>query len=158
MASIQITLNPSSNTAGTGTLSNASNAYTSTTSTTYATLSGRSGTTTTYLGFDFSNIPTDAIIESIACSVKARVNNASRFSAATASLYLGTSPISDSISFRSTADTVYQLTNIRNINRENLDNIQIFFSITKSYRYSTANASIYGAAFSKISLVLRVPL
>lgn len=147
MASIQITLNPSSNTAGTGTLSNASNAYTSTTSTTYATLSGSSTGTpyTTYLGFDFSSIPTDAIIESIACSVKASVNNASRFSAATASLYLGTSSISDSISFRSTSDTVYQLTNIRNINRENLDNIQIFFSITKSSRYSTANAYIYGA-------------
>ena len=81
MASIQITLNPSSNTAGTGTLSNASNAYASTTSTNYATLSGSSTGTpyTTYLGFDFSNIPTDAIIESIACSVKARVNNTSRF-------------------------------------------------------------------------------
>ena len=37
MASIQITLNPSSNTTGTGTLSNASSAYTSTTSTTVAT-------------------------------------------------------------------------------------------------------------------------
>lgn len=147
MASIQITLNPSSNTTGTGTLSNASSAYTSTTSTTYATLSGSSTGTpyTTYLGFDFSNIPTDAIIESIACSVKARVNNTSRFSAATASLYLGTSSISDSISFRNTGETVYQLSNIRSIDRENLDNIQLFFSITKSSRYSTANAYIYGA-------------
>lgn len=146
MASIQITLNPSSNTAGTGTLSNASSAYTSTTSTTYATLSGRSTGTayTTYLGFDFSSIPTDAIIESIACSVKASVNNASRFSAATASLYLGTSSISDSISFISTSETVYQLSNIRAINRENLDNIQLLFSITKSSWY-TANAYIYGA-------------
>ena len=147
MASIQITLNPSSNTAGTGTLSNASNAYASTTSTNRATLSGSSSETTytTYLGFDFSSIPDNAIIESIACSFKAKVSNANRFSAATASLYLGTSSISDSISFISTAETVYQLTNIRNINRENLDNIQIFFSITKSFRYSTANASIYGA-------------
>lgn len=147
MASIQITLNPSSNTTGTGTLTNASNAYASTTSTNRATLSGSSTGTpyTTYLGFDFSSIPTDAIIESIACSVKASVNNASRFSAATASLYLGTSSISDSISFRSTSDTVYQLSNIRSIDRENLDNIQIFFSITKSSRYSTANAYIYGA-------------
>ena len=147
MASIQITLNPSSNTAGTGTLSNASNAYASTTSTNSATLSGSSSETTytTYLGFDFSSIPDNAIIESIACSFKAKVSNANRFRTATASLYLGTSSISDSISFRSTADTVYQLTNIRNINRENLDNIQIFFSITKSSRYSTANASIYGA-------------
>ena len=42
MASIQITLNPSSNTTGTGTLSNVSNAYASTTSTNRATLSGRS--------------------------------------------------------------------------------------------------------------------
>lgn len=147
MASIQITLNPSSNTAGTGTLSNASNAYASTTSTNSATLSGSSSETTytTYLGFDFSSIPDNAIIESIACSFKAKVSNVNRFSAATASLYLGTSSISDSISFKSTADTVYQLTNIRNINRENLDNIQIFFSITKSSRFSTANASIYGA-------------
>ena len=147
MASIQITLNPSSNTAGTGTLSNASNAYASTTSTNSATLSGSSSETTytTYLGFDFSSIPDNAIIESIACSFKAKVSNVNRFSAATASLYLGTSSISDSISFKSTADTVYQLTNIRNINRENLDNIQIFFSITKSSRYFTANASIYGA-------------
>lgn len=146
MASIQITLNPSSNTAGTGTLSNASNAYASTTSTNYATLSGRSTGTayTTYLGFDFSSIPTDAIIESIACSVKASVNNASRFSAATASLYLGTSSISDSISFINTAETVYQLSNIRSIDRENLDNIQLLFSITKSSWY-TANAYIYGA-------------
>ena len=147
MASIQITLNPSSNTAGTGTLTNASNAYASTTSTNSATLSGSSSETTytTYLGFDFSSIPDNAIIESIACSFKAKVSNANRFRTATASLYLGTSSISDSISFRSTADTIYQLTNIRNINRENLDNIQIFFSITKSSRYSTANASIYGA-------------
>lgn len=146
MASIQITLNPSSNTTGTGTLSNASNAYASTTSTNYATLSGRSTGTayTTYLGFDFSSIPTDAIIESIACSVKASVNNASRFSAATASLYLGTSSISDSISFINTAETVYQLSNIRSIDRENLDNIQLLFSITKSSWY-TANAYIYGA-------------
>ena len=146
MASIQITLNPSSNTAGTGTLTNASNAYASTTSTNSATLSGRSTGTayTTYLGFDFSNIPTDAIIESIACSVKARVNNTSRFSAATASLYLGTSSISDSISFISTSETVYQLSNIRTINRENLDNIQLLFSITKS-SWLAANAYIYGA-------------
>ena len=146
MASIQITLNPSSNTAGTGTLSNASNAYASTTSTNSATLSGSSNGTsyTTYFGFDFSSIPTDAIIESIACSVKARVNNASRFSAATASLYLGTSSISDSISFISTSETVYQLSNIRTINRENLDNIQLLFSITKS-SWLTANAYIYGA-------------
>ena len=146
MASIQITLNPSSNTAGTGTLSNVSRAYASTTSTNYATLSGSSNGTsyTTYFGFDFSSIPTDAIIESIACSVKARVNNASRFSAATASLYLGTSSISDSISFISTSETVYQLSNIRTINRENLDNIQLLFSITKS-SWPTANAYIYGA-------------
>ena len=146
MASIQITLNPSSNTPGTGTLTNVSRAYASTTSTNYATLSGRSTGTayTTYLGFDFSNIPTDAIIESIACSVKASVNNASRFSAATASLYLGTSSISDSISFISTSETVYQLSNIRSIDRENLDNIQLLFSITKS-SWSTANAYIYGA-------------
>ena len=146
MASIQITLNPSSNTAGTGTLSNASNAYASTTSTNSATLSGSSNGTsyTTYFGFDFSSIPTDAIIESIACSVKASVNNASRFSAATASLYLGTSSISDSISFISTSETVYQLSNIRTINRENLDNIQLLFSITKS-SWLTANAYIYGA-------------
>lgn len=146
MASIQITLNPSSNTAGTGTLSNASNAYASTTSTNYATLSGRSTGTayTTYLGFDFSSIPTDAIIESIACSVKASVNNASRFSDATASLYLGTSSISNSISFRNTGETVYQLSNIRSIDRENLDNVQLLFSITKSSK-NTANAYIYGA-------------
>ena len=86
MASIQITLNPSSNTAGTGTLSNASRAYASTTSTNRATLSGSStGTLTTYLGFDFSNIPANAIIESIACSFKAKVSTTNRISAATAS-------------------------------------------------------------------------
>ena len=108
MASIQITLNPSSNTAGTGTLSNASRAYASTTSTTYATLSGRSTGTayTNYLGIDFYSITNDAIIESIACSVKASVNNASRFSDATARLYLGTSSIRDTISYIRTSETV----------------------------------------------------
>ena len=145
MASIQITLNPSSNTAGTGTLSNASNAYASTTSTNRATLSGSStGTLTTYLGFDFSNIPANAIIESIACSVKASVPNTSNVTSATTQLYYGTTAASNSASFRRTSTSAYTLTNITTVSRDDLNDLKRLFTLVISRR-SNRSAYIYGA-------------
>ena len=146
MASIQITLNPSSNTAGTGTLSNASNAYASTTSTNYATLSGSSNGTsyTTYFGFDFSSIPTDAIIESIACSVKASVSKTSNVTSATTQLYYGTTTASASVSFRNTTARVYTLTNITAVSRANLNDLKLLVTLVTSTT-STRSAYIYGA-------------
>ena len=145
MASIQITLNPSSNTKGTHTLTNASSAYTSTTSTTYATLSGNSaGTYTTYLGFDFSNIPDNAIIESIACSFKASVSKTKSISSATAQLYYGTTTASASVSFRNTTARVYTLTNITAVSRANLNDLKLLVTLVTSTT-STRSAYIYGA-------------
>ena len=145
MASIQITLNPSSNTKGTHTLTNASSAYTSTTSTTYATLSGNSaGTYTTYLGFDFSSIPTDAIIESIACSFKASVSRTNSISSATAQLYYGTTSASTSASFLSTTANTYALSNITTVSRADLNDLKLLFTLAIS-RTSNRSAYIYGA-------------
>ena len=145
MASIQITLNPSSNTKGTHTLTNASSAYTSTTSTTYATLSGNSaGTYTTYLGFDFSNIPDNAIIESIACSFKASVSKTNSISSATAQLYYGTTTASTSVSFRSTSANTYTLSNITTVSRADLNDLKLLFTLAIS-RTSNRSAYIYRA-------------
>ena len=145
MASIQITLNPSSNTKGTHTLTNASSAYTSTTSTTCATLSGNSaGTYTTYLGFDFSNIPDNAIIESIACSFKASVSKTKNISSATAQLYYGTTTASASVSFRNTTARVYALTNIKTVSRADLNDLKLLVTLVTNTT-STRSAYIYGA-------------
>ena len=144
MASIQITLNPSSNTSGTKLLNNASNAYASTTSTNRATLSGSSGTTTTYLGFDFSSIPDNAIIESIACSFKASVSNTGNVTSATTQLYYGTTTASASVSFRNTTARVYTLTNITAVSRANLNDLKLLVTLVTSTT-RTRSAYIYGA-------------
>ena len=144
MASIQITLNPSSNTIGTKLLTNASNAYASTTSTNRATLSGSSGTTTTYLGFDFSSIPDNAIIESIACSFKASVSNTGNVTSATTQLYYGTTTASASVSFRNTTARVYTLTNITAVSRANLNDLKLLVTLVTSTT-RTRSAYIYGA-------------
>ena len=144
MASIQITLNPSSNTIGTKLLTDASNAYASTTSTNRATLSGSSGTTTTYLGFDFSSIPDNAIIESIACSFKASVSNTGNVTSATTQLYYGTTTASASVSFRNTTARVYTLTNITAVSRANLNDLKLLVTLVTSTT-RTRSAYIYGA-------------
>ena len=144
MASIQITLNPSSNTSGTKLLTNASNAYASTTSTNRATLSGSSETATTYLGFDFSSIPDNAIIESIACSFKASVSNTGNVTSATTQLYYGTTTASASVSFRNTTARVYTLTNITAVSRANLNDLKLLVTLVTSTT-RTRSAYIYGA-------------
>ena len=78
-------------------LTSIANAYTNTSSTTYAQLNTPTRTTGTYLiyftGFDFSEIPSDAIVNSVTIKVKCRVNSTSYISSAYVQAYKGTTAV-----------------------------------------------------------------
>lgn len=82
------------------------NGYTDSSSTTYARFTLSSGSTgSIYFTFDTSAIPADATIDSIACSVRARVSSTSRVTSTQAQLYSGTTAKGSNSTFASTSTT-----------------------------------------------------
>jgi len=83
-----------------------SNGYTGSDSTTYARFTLSSGATGyLYYMFDTSDIPSGATIDSISCSVRARVSSTSRVTSTNAQLYSGTTAKGSSSTFASTSST-----------------------------------------------------
>ena len=83
-----------------------SDGYTDSSSTTYARFTLSSGATGyLYYTFDCSSIPSDATINSVACSVRARVSSTSRVTSTNAQLYTGTTAKGSSSTFASTSST-----------------------------------------------------
>ena len=80
-------------------ISNASNMYTNVDSTTYATVNHKRSRTTSYYtyvkGFNFDDIPADAIINSAMVKVKAKVTSASSYAPA---LYNNTTSLGQNLS------------------------------------------------------------
>ena len=110
---------------------------------------------TSYLvyGFDTSNIPSNAIITSVTCSVKASYyNNTSCFSGHVAQLYSGTTAKGSSTSITGTGGTASTQTvdGGSSWTRAELNNVKIRYTVTRSSSNTTtaASFSFWGATLS----------
>ena len=130
-------------------ISNASNMYTNTDSTTYATVNHtRSRTTSYYIyvrGFNFDDIPADAIINSATVKVKAKVTSAGSYAPA---LYNNTTSLdqnlSGNIGTTATTSTV-DITSNWETYKGYGNNFGIRLQLNRSSRYTASSMNIYGA-------------
>ena len=131
-------------------ISNASNMYTNTDSTTYATLNHtRNYSTTSYYiyvkGFNFNDIPADAIINSAIVKVKAKVTSANSYAPA---LYNNTTSLgqnlSENIGTTTTTSTV-DITSNWETYKGYGSNFGIRLRLSRSSRYTASSMNIYGA-------------
>lgn len=126
-------------------VTNLQNAYNSTENTTYATFGLRTGTYLTYiyLTFDLSSIPANAVINSVSCNVKVRIENAntSRIAEKQVQLFSGTEA-------KGTATTIPFFESIVSLDtgtwtREELDNLTLRFYAKRGYTGTSNNYYIY---------------
>ena len=130
-------------------ISNASNMYTNIDSTTYATVNHNRYRTTSYdiyvKGFNFDDIPTDAIINSAIVKVKAKVTNASSY---TPALYNNTTSLDQNfdgtIGTTDTTRTV-DITSNWETYKGYGSNFGIRLQLNRSSRYTASSMNIYGA-------------
>lgn len=130
-------------------ISNASNMYTNIDSTTYATVNHtRSRTTSCYIyvrGFNFDDIPADAIINSAIVKVKAKVTSASSYAP---TLYNNTTSLnqnlSENIGTTTTTSTV-DITSNWGTYKGYGSNFGIGLRLNRSSRYIASSMNIYGA-------------
>lgn len=130
-------------------ISNASNMYTNIDSTTYATVNHtRSRTTSYYIyvrGFNFDDIPADAIINSAIVKVKAKVTSASSYAP---TLYNNTTSLnqnlSENIGTTTTTSTV-DITSNWETYKEHGNNFGIRLRLNRSSRNTASSMNIYGA-------------
>ena len=130
-------------------ISNASNMYTNIDSTTYATVNHtRSRTTSYYIyvkGFNFDNIPADAIINSAIVKVKAKVTSAGSYAP---TLYNNTTSLnqnlSENIGTTTTTSTV-DITSNWETYKGYGSNFGIGLRLNRSSRYTASSMNIYGA-------------
>lgn len=126
------------------------NAFANSTSTTYAEINPPSSTMTNpctqRFGFgNFSDIPENAVINSISCTVKICSSNGSGLSIATVQLYNGDVAKGSEIDFHTSTDTTpRQFTNTGSWTREELDNLELRIICKKSGN-STRYVRFYGA-------------
>lgn len=130
-------------------ISNASNMYTNTDSTTYATVNHTRSRTTSYYvyvrGFNFDDIPADAIINSAIVKVKAKVTRASSYAPR---LYNNTSSLSKNLSGNigtsittSTADITSNWETYKGYG----NNFGIRLQLNRSSSGTASSMNIYGA-------------
>lgn len=126
-------------------VTNLQNAYNGTENTTYATFGLRTGITETYvyLTFDLSSIPTNAIINSVSCDVKSRIENqnTSRIAEKQVQLFSGTEA-------KGTATTIPTSASIVSLDsetwtREELDNLTLRFYAKRGYTGTSNSYAIY---------------
>lgn len=126
-------------------VTNLQNAYNSTENTTYATFGLRTGTYLTYiyLTFDLSSIPANAVINSVSCNVKVRIENAntSRIAEKQVQLFSDTEA-------KGTATTIPFSASIVSLDtgtwtREELDNLTLRFYAKRGYTGTSNNYYIY---------------
>ena len=130
-------------------ISNASNMYTNIDSTTYATVNHtRSRTTSYYIyvrGFNFDDIPADAIINSAIVKVKAKVTSASSYAP---TLYNNTTSLnqnlSENIGTTTTTSTV-DITSNWETYKGYGNNFGIRLRLNRSSRDTASSMNIYGA-------------
>lgn len=120
-------------------------AYTDASSTTYTQLNiSKNKTGTIYFtGFDFSAIPSNASITSVTIKVRCMVSSTTYVSAASVQASKGTTRVGSATNCRTTTNTLYTLTS-GSWSREDLDNLRIYYSATKTNTNSTAYIRIYG--------------
>lgn len=146
-----LTFNPTGNTGATNmSISNASQGYHGSDWTTnYATVNV-SSTSAGYIYFTFSvsNIPSNATITGVTCSVRERASNNNRISNASIQLYSNTtakgSPTSTSLT---ATTTVYNITDAGTWTVSELDNIRLRVNAQRSSSNS-ASIRFYGATLS----------
>ena len=130
-------------------ISNASNMYTNTDSTTYATINHTRSRTTSYYvyvrGFNFDDIPSDAIINSAIVKVKAKVTSASSYAPA---LYNNTTSLDQNLSgnIGTTATTsTIDITSNWETYKGYGNNFGIRLRLNRSSRNTASSMNIYGA-------------
>ena len=122
-----------------------SNGYDSVSSSTYAYIQCNTGSrATTYISYTFnvSDIPSNATIDSISCSVKARVSSTSYISTAVLQLYNGSTAKGSSTSARTTTASTYTLTP-GTWTRSELDNIEVRYTATRGTSNTSRGAYLY---------------
>ena len=130
-------------------ISNASNLYTNIDSTTYATVNHTRRSTTSYYiyvkGFNFNDIPADAIINSATVKVKAKVTSAGSYAPA---LYNNTTSLGQNLSGNIGTTTTTSTVNITS-NWETYQgygsNFGIRLRLSRSNRNTASSMNIYGA-------------
>lgn len=130
-------------------ISNASNMYTNTDSTTYATVNHTRRSTTSYYiyvkGFNFNDIPADAIINSATVKVKAKVTSAGSYAP---TLYNNTTSLnqnlSENIGTTTTTSTVDITSNWETYKGYD-SNFGIRLRLNRSSRNTASSMNIYGA-------------
>lgn len=149
-----LTFNPTGNTGATNmTISNASQGYHGSDWTSnYATVSvGSTSAGYIYFTFSVSNIPSNATITSVTCSVRERANQNNRVSNASIQLYNNTtakgSPTSTSLT---TTATVYNITNANagTWTVSELSNIRLRINGQRASSNSSGSIRFYGATLS----------
>lgn len=131
-------------------ISNASNMYTDTDSTTYATVDHtRNYSTTSYYiyikGFNFDDIPADAIINSATVKIKAKVTNASSYAP---TLYNDTTSLNQNLSgnIETTATTsTVDITSNWETYKGYGSNFGIRLQLNRSSFWTASSMNIYGA-------------
>lgn len=130
-------------------ISNASNMYTNIDSTTYATVNHTRRSTTSYYiyvkGFNFNDIPADAIINSATVKVKAKVTSADSYAPA---LYNNTTSLDQNLSGNiETTDTIstVDITSNWETYKGYGNNFGIRLRLSRSSRYTASSMNIYGA-------------
>ena len=130
-------------------ISNASNMYTNIDSTTYATVNHTRRSTTSYYiyvkGFNFNDIPADAIINSATVKVKAKVTSAGSYAPA---LYNNTTSLDQNLSGNiGTTDTIstVDITSNWETYKGYGSNFGIRLRLNRSSRNTASSMNIYGA-------------
>ena len=143
-------------------VSNAANMYTDTDSETYATVTNsQTGTTSYYLyirGFDFSQVPGNAVVTDWAVKLKARESGVSTSSSYAPKLCHGTSQITSTMSAVSTTATVREFTDV-GADWEDLvgygSDLGIRINCRRASRNTTGYMYVYGA---EIEVTYTVPV
>lgn len=141
------TANPSSH-SGTG-LTEPTNAYTDETSTTAArvrvtTTSG--GTTSTYLHFNTSSIPQDAVIVSVTCKAKTYISSTTNISPRSVCMYTGTTAKGSAQTLTGSAKT-FTFSGV-DWTRSELSNARIRIWATRTSGTTTSFMLFYGATLT----------
>lgn len=147
-------------------VTNESNAYTNTDSTTYATVQNtRNSTSNTYYyylrGFNFSSVPSDAVVSSFTIKIKASESNLSTSSSYRMSLYNGTTSISSTTatSSLSTTATVFTFPIPSSLTWDTLKGYGSNFGIRVPLRRANTNSASYAYIYgAEIEVTYTVPV
>lgn len=147
------------------TVTNPDNMYTNTDSTTYATVQNtRNSTSNTYYcyvrGFNFNDVPSDAIVSGFSVKIKASESNLSTSSSYRMSLYNGTTSISNTTatSSLSTSATVFTFPT-SSLTWDTLKGYGSNFGIRVPLRRSSTNSSSYAYIYgAEIEVTYTIPV